>query len=183
MRFLFLSEIKIEFCSKDDEMKTIEKATIASLEAVMRIYEDARAYMRSTGNATQWAGGYPSEALIRENMEKGNFYLCLDDGEIVGVFYFAMENDPTYERIYEGAWLSDEPYAVIHRIAVSRDSHGKGVAAFIFDSCFAKCPNLRIDTHRDNLPMQRALEKRGFVRCGIIYLANGDERIAFQRIC
>ena len=106
----------------------------------------------------------------------------MEDGEILGVFYYAEENDPTYDVIYDGAWQNDKPYAVIHRIAVSRDSHGKGVAAFIFDSCFARFPNLKIDTHRDNLPMQRALEKRGFVRCGIIHLANGDERIAFQRV-
>ncbi len=162
-------------------MKTIEKATIADIKPVMKIYEDARAYMRASGNATQWAGGYPSESLICGDMEKGNFYVCRDEGEIVGVFYFAEEHDPTYAKIYDGAWLNDEPYAVIHRIAVSRESHGKGVAAFIFDSCFEKCQNLKIDTHRDNFPMQRALEKRGFVRCGIIYLANGDERIAFQK--
>jgi GNAT superfamily N-acetyltransferase len=162
-------------------MKTIVKATVTSIKEIMKIYEDARAYMRATGNATQWAGGYPSEALICGDIARGNFYLCMDEGKIVGVFYFAVENDPTYANIYDGAWLNDEPYAVIHRIAVSRDSHGKGVAAFIFDSCFEKCSNLKIDTHRDNLPMQRALEKRGFVRCGIIYLANGDERVAFQR--
>ncbi len=163
-------------------MKKIEKATMASLGAIMKIYEDARAYMRATGNATQWAGGYPCESLIREDIERGNFYLCIDEGEILGVFYYAEENDPTYEKIYDGAWQNDKPYAVIHRIAVSRDSHGKGVAAFIFDSCFARYGNLKIDTHRDNLPMQRALEKRGFIRCGIIHLANGDERIAFQRV-
>ena len=163
-------------------MKRIEKATTASLEQVMKIYDDARAYMRATGNATQWAGGYPAESLIRADMEKGNLYLCLDEEEIVGVFYFAKENDPTYEKIYEGSWLNDEPYAVIHRVAVSQNSHGKGVASFIFDFCFEKWANIKIDTHRDNLPMQRSLEKRGFVRCGIIYLESGDERIAFQRV-
>lgn len=163
-------------------MKHIEAATLASLDAIMKIYEDARAYMRATGNATQWAGGYPAESLIREDIEKGNFYLCMDEGEILGVFYYAEENDPTYDKIYDGEWQNDKPYAVIHRVAVARDSHGKGVAAFIFDACFAKFGNLKIDTHRDNLPMQRALEKRGFVRCGIIHLANGDERIAFQRV-
>ena len=163
-------------------MKRIEKATIASLEQIMKIYDDARAYMRASGNATQWAGGYPAESLIRSDMEKGNLYLCMDEEEIVGVFYFAKENDPTYRNIYEGSWLNDEPYAVIHRVAVSRESHGKGVAAFIFDSCFEKWANIKIDTHRDNIPMQKSLEKRGFVRCGIIYLQSGDERIAFQRV-
>ena len=41
--------------------------------------------------------------------------------------------------------------------------------------------SIRIDTHKDNIPMQRALAKHGFIKCGIIHLANGDERIAFQK--
>ncbi|HNZ83431.1 MAG TPA: GNAT family N-acetyltransferase, partial [Sedimentibacter sp.] len=47
--------------------------------------------------------------------------------------------------------------------------------------CFEKCRNLKIDTHRDNIPMQNLLNKNGFIRCGIIYLENGDERIAYQK--
>ena len=105
-------------------MKHIEKATLAALDAIMKIYEDARAYMRATGNATQWAGGYPAESLNREDIERGYFYLCMEDGEILGVFYYAEENDPTYDVIYDGAWQNDKSYAVIHRIAVSRDSLG-----------------------------------------------------------
>ncbi len=163
-------------------MKIIEKATLPDLGAVMQIYADARAYMRASGNLTQWSGGYPGESVIRADMEKGALYVCREDSEILGVFYFAKENDPTYAEIYDGAWQNDEPYAVIHRIAVSRESHGKGVAAFIFQSCFETCPNLKIDTHRDNLPMQKSLEKNGFVRCGIIHLLSGEERVAYQKI-
>ncbi len=160
----------------------IEKATPLDMTAVMQIYEDARAYMRASGNLEQWQDGYPSEEIIRADMEKGNFYVCREEEDILAVFYFAKENDPTYAVIYDGKWASDAPYAVIHRIAVSANSHGKGVAALIFSSCFEQCSNLRIDTHRDNIPMQKALLKNGFVRCGIIHLANGDERIAFQKV-
>ena len=42
-------------------------------------------------------------------------------------------------------------------------------------------PNLKIDTHRDNYPMQKSLKKNGFEYCGIIYLADGNERLAFQK--
>ncbi len=162
-------------------MKTIRNATPADLDAVMTIYSDARTFMRASGNLTQWAGGYPSEEIVRRDMEKGALYVCEEDGALLGVFYFAEENDPTYAVIYEGAWQNDKPYAVIHRIAVSGDSHGKGVAGFIFDSCFERYSNLKIDTHRDNIPMQKALTKRGFRYCGIIHLANGDERLAYQK--
>ncbi len=163
-------------------MKTIRNAVSADLDAILSIYEGARRFMRQTGNFNQWTGGYPSREVVEGDIAKESLYLCEEEGAILGVFYFAKENDSTYAVIFEGAWLNDAPYAVIHRIAVAENAHGKGVAGFIFDSCFEKCPNLKIDTHRDNIPMQKALEKRGFKRCGIIHLLNGEERVAYQRI-
>jgi hypothetical protein len=44
------------------------------------------------------------------------------------------------------------------------------------------CKNIRIDTHRDNKIMQYNILKHGFPYCGIIYLASGDERLAYQLI-
>ena len=59
---------------------------------------------------------------------------------------------------------------------------GRGAAGFCMDWCFARCPNLRMDTHRDNAPMQRALAKNGFVYCGVIRLrSDGSQRLAYQR--
>ena len=158
----------------------IRLATNRDLDTVMAIYDGARAYMKETGNPTQWAGGYPSRELIEDDIARGCCHLVVDDDSILGVFYFAVEDDPTYRCIFDGSWLSDAPYAVIHRIAVAR--HGCGVAKFCFDYAFAQHPSIRIDTHRDNLPMQRALAKNGFSYCGVIYLANGEERIAYQKV-
>jgi RimJ/RimL family protein N-acetyltransferase len=47
--------------------------------------------------------------------------------------------------------------------------------------CLEQRGNIRIDTHDDNLPMQRALEKNGFVPCGRIWCEDGTPRIAYQR--
>ncbi len=157
----------------------IRKANLADLPRMMEIYADARAYMRDHGNATQWAGGYPSEERICEDIGAGESYVCVEDGDILGVFCFFIHKDPTYDVIYEGSWLNDEPYGVIHRIAVAK--HRRGVASFCYEFALSKCPNLRIDTHRDNIPMQNSLIKNGFQRCGIIHLQNGDPRIAFQK--
>ena len=157
----------------------IRKALLGDLPRMMEIYADARAYMRSHGNPTQWTGGYPSEERIREDIARGESWLCMEDGEILGVFCFFIHNDPTYDAIYEGSWLNEESYGVIHRIAVAR--HRRGVASFCYDFALSGCSNLRIDTHRDNVPMQRSLEKNGFHRCGIICLQNGDPRIAFHK--
>ena len=161
-------------------MKRIEKLTSSELDRVMEIYADARKFMRASGNLTQWSGGYPSEALVRRDISDGKLYACKEEDDILGVFYFSVENDPTYAEIYDGSWLNDREYAVIHRIAVSAESHGRGVARFIFDDCFAKYPNLKIDTHKNNIPMQKAILRECFVFTGIIYLADGAPRRAYE---
>ncbi len=157
----------------------IRKTEERDIAACAEIYAKARDFMHTNGNPTQWLTSYPSEASVRSDMAAGASYVCTDDNEIVAVFYFNIGDDPTYKIIYDGEWISNEKYAVIHRIAVKY--HGRGIVGFCFDEMFKVFPNLRIDTHRDNIPMQRALQKRGFKYCGIIHLENGEERLAFQK--
>lgn len=158
----------------------IRKANHEDLPAIEAIYQQARAYMRENGNPNQWANGYPNRATVAKDMAGGNCHVCEEDGQIVGVFAFFQGPDPTYREIFDGSWCNDEPYVVIHRIAVA--THRKGIASQCFDFALEHSSNLRIDTHQDNIPMQRSLEKNGFHRCGIIHLANGDPRIAFQKV-
>ena len=157
----------------------IRKTVKEDLACICEIYENAKRFMRESGNPNQWNSGTPNIETARADMENGVGYVAEENGEIVAVFMFSQDGEPTYAKIYEGEWLSDAPYGVIHRIAVKEQ--GRGIIGFCIDECFAKCQNLRIDTHRDNLPMQRALTKRGFRYCGIIYLENGDERLAYQK--
>ena len=158
----------------------IRKTMAADLAQIDEIYKNAKKFMAATGNVNQWNSGRPNMQTAREDMEKGIGYVAEENGEILAVFMFSQAPDPTYAKIYDGAWLSDAPYGVIHRIAVAKQ--GQGIVGKCIDECFSRCHNLRIDTHRDNLPMQNALKKYGFVYCGIIHLENGDERIAFQKI-
>lgn len=157
----------------------IRHATLSDLPPILRIYADARAYMRENGNPHQWSGAYPDEATLRSDIESNQLFVCTEGQEILGVFCYFFGEEPTYAQIYEGAWKSSTPYGVLHRIAVSL--HRRGVASFCFDFCYAQCKNLKIDTHRDNIPMQKSLAKNGFSYCGIIYLASGDERLAYQK--
>ena len=156
----------------------IRKATLSQLPQIMQIYAQARIFMAQNGNPDQWGTAYPQEEMIRGDIASEKCYVNLDGQNIRAVFYFAVEEDPTYGYI-EGAWCNDRPYGVIHRIAVGEN--GKGAAAECFRFAYEQCPNLRIDTHEKNIPMQRCLDKNGFQRCGIIYLADGDPRIAYQK--
>ncbi len=156
----------------------IRKTEMKDIDSAELIYAEARKYMAAEGNPDQWQNGYPSRADILSDMAEGASYVCEDSGEVVAVFYYKEGIDADYNEI-EGSWLNSLPYAVIHRIAVKY--HRRGIVKFCFDECFKLCPNLKIDTHKDNLPMQSALKKAGFRYCGIIYLSGDKERIAFQK--
>ena len=161
-----------------DEPVIIRKTTTHDLDEVCLIYAGARAFMRESGNMNQWNDGHPSREVIERDIEAGTSYVCISEDYIAAVFFYSTGPDPTYGKI-NGAWLNDDPYGVVHRVA--RAQRGTGASAFCLDWCFEQCRNLRIDTHRDNAPMRNRLDKMGFTYCGIIWLANGDERLAFQK--
>lgn len=163
-------------------ISAIRKTRPDDLHVVMQIYEAARRFMHSTGNSNQWGEDYPSVDLIKDDMDQGNSFVCLSQAdEVVGVFYFQKEKpDPTYLKIHEGDWINDDKYGVIHRIASSGAE--RGVMDFVVNWCYRQTGNIRIDTHRDNIVMQNILRKTGFRYCGIIYLKNGDERLAYQKV-
>ena len=69
-------------------------------------------------------------------------------------------------------------YVVIHRIAGDGQTHGN--FRCIVEYCKARYQNIRIDTYKDNVIMQKQIEKNGFRKCGTIYLENGSPRIAYQ---
>lgn len=162
-------------------MIQVRATKLKELPIIMNIYEYARNFMCANGNPTQWINGYPSEELIHREIEEGHSFVCTNEsGEILGTFCFIVGDDSTYRYIYDGAWLNEEPYGVVHRMATNGKQ--KGIADVCLNWCLERCDNIRIDTHRDNKVMQHILEKYGFRRCGIIYVKNGTERIAYQKI-
>ena len=145
---------------------SIRAARANDLPDIMAVLEAAKGIMRASGNTLQWVGGYPSEEVILQDIDRGYGQVVMAEGRIAGYFAFIPSPEPTYATIYDGAWLDDSrPYHVVHRIG-----------------SYPEDANIRIDTHRDNRIMQHNILKYGFRYCGIIYLASGDERLAYQRI-
>lgn len=158
----------------------IRSAESSDLSRIMEIVSDARTIMRGSGNMRQWTAGYPSENIIDEDIKNGFGRIVIQDGDVVGYFAFIHSPEPTYGKIFGGKWTDeDSPYYVIHRIASTQSSHG--VLKTILDYGFSQCDNIRVDTHKDNLIMRKLLSVNGFTYCGIIYLASGDERLAYQK--
>ncbi len=162
-------------------MRRIREAKPADIIDIMQVMEAAKKIMRQSGNMHQWGEGYPSEDVIISDMDRhGGFVIEEDGGRIVGYFAFLPSPEPTYSKIFEGKWTDDTlPYHVVHRIASTPDAHG--IFSDIMDFCFSHDANIHIDTHKDNHIMQHNIMKHGFSYCGIICLANGDERLAYQK--
>lgn len=158
---------------------TIRLASPADIDDIMRLIEEGRKKMMDEGNTRQWANGHPRQEVVEDDIKRGNSYLLTtDDGIPLATFALMAGPDPTYARIDGGSWLNDEPYYVIHRIASSEKA--RGVMRQVIAYALTKTRNIRIDTHEDNQTMRALLTKYGFAYCGIIYLANGGERLAFQ---
>lgn len=163
----------------------IRKSRPEDLPAMLQLYAAARTFMAEHGNPTQWANGYPEPDMLREDIRTGVSHVCEDEtGQIVATFVFFIGEDESYRVIEQGDWVDHRiPYGVVHRITSRRGERApRGVGSFCLQWCFEQCGNVRIDTHRDNLPMQGALAKNGFERCGIVYVRGGEERIAFQKV-
>ncbi len=157
----------------------IRKATYDDVPVLMDVFRKARGIMRSSGNMNQWNDGYPSEEVVRKDIDNGHCVVLCEDGKVVATMAFIPGPDPTYAVIYDGGWLSDAPYYVIHRIAVAEPGHNAAKA--LLDWGFGQAGSIRIDTHKDNVIMQHVLSKYGFTHCGVILLANGDPREAYQK--
>ncbi len=159
----------------------IRNTRIDEIDKVMDIYRIAKEFMSQSGNAGQWEDDYPSRELILQDIRSRYSYVCTDDEEeLLGTFCFMPGPEPTYRIIDNGHWLNEESYCVIHRLAAT--GKVKGVADRCFGWCFHQCGNVRVDTHRDNKVMQHILSKHGYVYCGIIYVRDRSERLAFQKV-
>lgn len=175
----------------------IRRARREDIPRLQEIFARARSFMKEAGNPDQWNADYPSRELIEKDIESGDSYVVTLDnstdkktkldfrpesqrgyGKIEATFVLRKGPDPTYDIIYNGKWQNEKPYAAIHRIASSGTLKGIFHLAMLF--AMHRYDNIRIDTHRNNMPMRKAIIKEGFKYCGIIHCWSGDERLAYH---
>ena len=156
------------------------------LKAIVDIVHQAQAYFKAQG-IDQWQDGYPDEATMRQDLQNGTAYVAELDGKIAACATIAFTPDENYTTMVSGQWLTDRPYAVIHRIAVDGKLKGRGIAGWILDQAEQRCRqrgvwSVKIDTHADNTSMRRLLEKQGYQQCGVIQLHRDlSLRVAYEK--
>ena len=164
----------------------IRKSKITDLGSLVLLFDEARATIAKLG-INQWQNGYPTEEDILKDIELQQSYSVFEGERLVASFALITSGEPTYDCIYDGAWLTSAEYVAIHRVAIALSERGKGIAPRIisFAESLVKSlfrASLRIDTHEGNIVMRKMLEKNGFTYCGVIFLENGEKRVAYEKI-
>ncbi|GAA0089182.1 GNAT family N-acetyltransferase [Clostridium perfringens] len=162
------------------------QAKISDLDQIVEIIELSKKYLKET-KVDQWQDGYPAKEDLRRDIESGNSYVLTNKDEIVATTVISLDGESTYNSIFNGEWITNEEYIVMHRVAVHDKYKGKGIFKELIKEAESLALNkgissIKIDTHRDNISMQRAVVKNDFKKCGIIYLEEGSERIAFEKV-
>ena len=121
------------------------------LPQMQKIYARARALMAANGNPTQWGNEFPRESMIEDDIANQRTMLLVDTcnghERILAQFALCPGEDPTYAKI-DGAWLDNDAYVTIHRIAAS------GLVRHAARDCIRWAlkhyGNVRADTHPNN---------------------------------
>ena len=170
----------------EDEYMEFRRSTLADVDDIMKIIKQAQEYLKSQ-QVMQWQNNYPNIQVVEQDIKDQNGYVIVDDGDAVGTVTLSFDGEITYDEIYDGAWQSDLPFSVIHRIAIHEKYKGKGLSSIMMDNIVEMCrdrniKSIRVDTHEANKSMQKLLEKTEFEYCGIIYLLDGSKRLAYEKI-
>ncbi len=164
-----------------------DQATANDAEQIDSIFKQGKTFLKAQG-IDQWQGIHsPSIQMAKEDIQKGIGYVLRESGgDAVAYAAIIPGTDPTYIQI-DGHWISSRPYCAIHRVAVSDSFRGKGLAKILLAQCKIQAKTLgaysvRIDTHAENQIMQRVILHSDFIYCGIITLAYGAKRNAYECI-
>ena len=164
----------------------IRNAIPADADSIMHIFRQAQASLHNQG-VNQWQNGYPNPEIVDRDIASGNGLVCITNSLICAAFVLSFDCEDTYYNIFKGQWLSTGQYGVIHRMAIGDAFKGQGLGTVMISHAEQIClsrgtHSIKVDTHRDNILMQSLLGKNQFCRCGIIYLEDGQERLAFEKL-
>lgn len=160
------------------------KATSADADQIWSILEKAIARRKADGS-DQWQDGYPNPAVVASDIENGHGFVLAGGDKIAGYVAILINDEPAYAEI-KGTWLTDGDFVVYHRVAISDDFLGQGLAQQMLKriedyAADNGIRSVRADTNHDNKGMLRIFEKLGYVYCGEVFF-RGASRLAFEKV-
>lgn len=160
------------------------KAEFSDAKGIWEILEQGIQRRKADGS-NQWQDGYPNPEVVHQDIEKGVGFVLMHGNKVAGYICLAINDEPVYAEI-EGKWLSDGDFVVYHRVVVSNDFLGKGVAKRLLEEAeyFARAhniPSLRADTNFDNAAMLHLFDTLGYTYCGEVYF-RGSARKAYEKV-
>ncbi|HNP32508.1 MAG TPA: GNAT family N-acetyltransferase [Flavobacterium sp.] len=159
------------------------KATALDISQIWIIIQQAIVRRKNDGSR-QWQDGYPNETVIQEDIVKGVGFVLTDGDTVAGYAAILFNDEPAYAHL-KGTWLTNGDFAVVHRVAISDDYLGKGLAQkmFLCTEDLAMQNNIfsiKVDTNFDNIAMLKILEKLGYTYCGEVTFRGGIRK-AFEK--
>ncbi|WP_283679979.1 GNAT family N-acetyltransferase [Lentilactobacillus sp. Marseille-Q4993] len=154
----------------------LRQANNNDLPEIKKIIADAKGFLKDQG-IDQWQDGYPTEEDLEKDLKFGITYVLIIDGKIAATAALHQGLDINYLNIHDGDWVNgvEARYTAIHRIAMSSGFRGqhlseKMMTGLITISSVLGYKDIRIDTHPDNLGMQKVIKQNGFEKRGVIYM-------------
>src|ERR1700759_1415744 len=129
----------------------IRLATREDLPALMELMRRVVPLMRATGNL-QWDEAYPNEAVFQRDIDLGQLWVAVVNGNIAGVAAITTDQEPDYAQV---GWNIEEPAIVVHRLAVDPAFRGQGAAGALMQKAEDVAVEhgitvLRVDTNTQN---------------------------------
>ncbi|MCD7121949.1 GNAT family N-acetyltransferase [Limosilactobacillus albertensis] len=165
----------------------LRRTQVQDLDAVMQIIDSAKAFLKQN-NSPQWQDGYPNRKVFAKDISMQTNWVLVNGDNITATATLQLTPEPTYQVITHGQWSQpNEPYATIHRVAISDAYRGQGLSRLLFSNLLTVglmqgIKNFRIDTHKSNKAMQHIIKSFNFQKRGIIMVneKNDPERLAYE---
>jgi len=149
----------------------IRRAILTDVPFIMELISKVVPVMNASGNF-QWDSTYPNAQVFEKDIALMQLWAAEIDGKIVGVAAITTDQEPEYANV---GWDITETAIVTHRLAVSPEYRGRGIAAALLvqaeNEAISRGINLlRIDTNTLNKATQRLFPKLGYEFAGEIDL-------------
>ncbi|WP_428330134.1 N-acetyltransferase family protein [Mucilaginibacter sp.] len=149
----------------------IRLATLKDIPQIMQLIAEVVPIMIASGNF-QWDNTYPNAEVFERDIELNQLWVADVDGNIAGVTAITTDQEPEYAQ---AGWDINQTAIVTHRLAVSAQYRGLGIAAALLQQAEEVAIEkgiaiLRVDTNSSNQATQKLFPKLGYVFAGEIGL-------------